>query len=365
MLTVDRQISRPRLLLVDPEANSLQVMETSLTKEGFSVATASDGKEALEKIEISAPDLVLCETTMPTMGGFELCRALKLDDRFKQIPFVFLTSDKSAELKAKAIELGGDEYLTRPIYIKEVIARLRMLLRKTETQAVERPEGKAGFSGSLADMGVVDLVQAFEVGRKTGIIHIRGDKSGTLFFREGKVIDAELGRARGDGAFYRMLHNGGGGFEVQFAPVERPALITLSTQALLLEGARRLDEWSHILDRLPSAQTVFELDPRRLVERLAEIPDEVNPLLKLFNGRRNLFALVEECDFDDLESLKIISKLFFEGLIREAGSVSVEERSEDGSVPPWLNPPLPAAVAPLAIGSQRERGEAPVKMAQV
>jgi len=365
VLTVDRQISRPRLLLVDPEANSLQVMETSLTKEGFFVSTASDGKEALEKIEISAPDLVLCETKMPTMDGFELCRVLKRDDRFKEIPFVFLTSDRSAELKEKGIELGGDEYLTRPIYIKEVIARLRMLLRKTETEAVGRPEGKAGFSGSLADMGVVDLVQAFEVGRKTGIIHIRGDKSGTLFFREGKVIDAELGRARGEGAFYRMLHNGPGGFEVQFAPVERPALITLSTQALLLEGARRLDEWSHILERLPAAQTVFELDPRRLVERLAEIPDEVNPLLKLFNGKRNLFALVEECDFDDLESLKIISKLFFEGLIREAGSLVMEERSEDGSVPPWLNPPLPAAVASPAAGSQRERGEAPVKMAQV
>src|SRR5262249_42783777 len=214
-------------------------------------------------------------------------------------------------------------------------------------------------------MGVVDLVQAFEIGRKTGIIHIHADRTGTLFFREGKVIDAELGRARGEGAFYRMLHNGTGVFEAQFVPVERPELITISTQALLLEGARRLDEWSHILERFPSAQAVFELDPRRLVERLAEIPDEVNPLLKLFNGRRNLFALVEDCDFDDLESLKIISKLFFEGLIREAGSMATEERREDGSVPPWLNPPLPAAAASPAVGGQRDRGAAPVRMAQV
>ncbi len=365
MLTVDRQISKPRLLLVDPDANSLRVMETSLTKEGFSVTTASDGKEALEKIELSPPELVLCETKMPTMDGFELCRVFKRDDRFKQIPFVFLTSDKSAELKEKGIELGADEYLARPIYIKEVITRLRMLLGNTETEIVERPEGKAGFSGSLADMGVVDLVQAFEMGRKTGIIHIRGDKSGTLFFREGKVVDAEIGSARGEGAFYRMLHNGNGLFEVQFAPVERPELINVSTQALLLEGARRLDEWSHIVKRLPSVQTAFELDPRRLVERLAEIPDEVNPLLRLFNGKRNLFALVEECDFDDLESLKIISKLFFEGLIREVGSVAIEERSEDGAGPPWLNAPLPAAAAPVANGRHREGGEAPVRMAQV
>src|SRR5262249_1681097 len=166
--------------------------------------------------------------------------------------------------------------------------------------------------------------------------------------------------------FYRMLHNGTGVFEAQFVPVERPELITISTQALLLEGARRLDEWRHILERFPSAQAVFELDPRRLVERLAEIPDEVNPLLKLFNGKRNLVALVEDCDFDDLESLKIISKLFFEGLIREAGSVAIEERSEDGSVPPWLNPPLPAAAAPAPMGGgPRERAEAPVRMAQV
>src|SRR5262249_10256649 len=161
VLTVDRQIFRPRLLLVDPDANSLGVMESSLTKEGFSVTTASDGKEALEKIRASPPDLVLCEAQKPAMDGLELCRVVKLDDRFKRIPFAVLTSDRSADLKDKAIELGADEFLTRPIYIKEVVARLRMLLRKTERETVERPEGKAGFSGSLADMGVVDLVQAF------------------------------------------------------------------------------------------------------------------------------------------------------------------------------------------------------------
>jgi len=331
-------------------------MEVSLKKAGFSVTTANDGADALEKVRISPPDLVLCDTKMPQMDGFDLCRTLKSDERYKQIPFVFLTHQKSIEFKVKGLELGGDDYLTRPIYIKEIVTRIRMILQKVEKERIEKRETKAGFAGNLSDMGVVDLVQTFEIGRKTGVIHIQGTRSGTVFFRDGRVIDARLGRASGESAFYRIVNISDGTFDLQFVPVECPERITIATQALLLEGMRRLDEWGRILEQLPGVEVVFELDYLRLVDRLSEIPDQVNGLLRLFDGKRNLVAVVEDSDFDDLEALNIISKLYFEGLIREVGLPPAAESKGEGGIDDWLNAPLPAADASLA-GAARASSE--------
>ncbi|MFZ5441584.1 MAG: response regulator [Myxococcota bacterium] len=343
-------MAKQHLLLVDADAKSLRVMEVSLKKAGFQVTTAIHGKDALEKVQISPPDLVLSETRMPEMDGLELCKVLKSDERFRHIPFVFLTSQKAVESKVKGLEQGADDYLTKPIYIKEVVTRVRMILQKVEKDRNDRKETKNGFVGNLADMGVVDLVQTFEIGRKTGIIKLEGERAGVVFFKEGRVIDAELGRLRGENAFYRMLNTFEGKFEVSFVPVDRPERIEVSTQGLLMEGMRRLDEWGRMLEQLPPLETVFELDYTQLSERLAEIPDEVNGLLRLFDGRRNLSRVVDDSDFEDLAALGIISKLYFEGLIREIGSPpTTAERPKKPGIEEWLNTgPAPAGGEPAA-----------------
>ncbi len=344
-------MAKQHLLLVDGDAKSLRVMEVSLKKAGFSVTTAIHGKDALEKVQISPPDLVLADTKMPEMDGFELCKALKSDERFKHIPFVFLTNQKSVEFKVRGLELGGDDYLTKPIYIKEIVTRVKMILQKAEKERIEKRETtKGGFGGSLADMGVVDLVQTFEIGRKTGTINIQGDRVGAIYFKEGRVIDAELGRLKGENAFYRMLNTFEGQFEVQFTPLDRPERIEVSTQGLLMEGMRRLDEWGRMLEQLPPLETVFEIDYHQLAERLSEIPDEVNGLLRLFDGKRTLSRVVEDSDFEDLAALGIISKLYFEGLIRELGNVPQEPiQSGKPGIEEWLH----AAAPPVACRRRR------------
>ena len=330
-------MAKQHLLLVDGDPKSLRVMEVSLKKAGFSVTTATDGKDALQKIQISPPDMVLSDTRLSELDGFELCRRLKDDERLRHIPFVFLTSQKAVEFKVRGLEMGGEDYLTKPIYIKEIVTRARMILQKAEKERFERRETRGGFTGSLSDLGVVDLVQTFEVGRKTGLIHLDGERSGTIYFRDGRVIDAELGRLAGENAFYRMLNTFEGNFEVQFVPVDRPERIEVSTQGLLLEGMRRLDEWGRMLEQLPPLETVFEIDYRQLAERLSEIPDEVNGLLRLFDARRSLSRVVDDSDFEDLAALGIISKLYFEGLVREAGGTPPFGAHESRALGAWLD----------------------------
>ena len=114
---------------------------------------------------------------------------------------------------------------------------------------------------------------------------------------------------------------------------------------------RRLDEWGRMLEQLPPLETVFEIDYRQLAERLSEIPDEVNGLLRLFDGRRSLARVVDDSDFEDLAALGIISKLYFEGLVREAGGTPPFGARESRALGAWLdgNPPTPVWSGPVAV----------------
>ena len=335
-------MAKKNLLLVDSDPKSLRVMEVSLRKAGFSVTTAINGADALEKVKISSPDLILSDTQMAEVDGFEFCRLLKSDPKHAHIPFIFLTDETSVDHKIKGLELGVEDYLTRPIYIKEIVTRIKILLEKQEKESLERKDQRSKFSGELSDMGVVDLIQTIEIGRKSGVIRFRRSdgEPGQIYFRSGKVVDAEVGKLRGDRAVYRLLVWNEGTFEIEFGPMDRPDVVALSSQGLLMEGMRRLDEWGRLLEQLPPLETSFAVDDVELAERLAEIPDEANAILKLLDGHRTLIQVVDESDFGDLEAMNFISKLYFEGLIfdvmvrDELASAPALASSPPGSIPP-------------------------------
>jgi DNA-binding response OmpR family regulator len=312
-------VAKKQLLLVDADPRSVRVLEVSLKKAGYSVTTASDGADALSKIEFSIPDLILTDTRLPRLDGYELVRRLKEHAEFAQLPVVFLTSQKSIEDKIRGLELGVEDYLTKPIFVRELIARVNLLLarRTQEKMATSMPTSRrTRLSGSLEDMGVVDLLQTFEVSRKSGIARIHdGRRETRVYFRDGKVVDADLGQLRGEEAVYRALIWIAGTFEVEFCAVSNEDIIPTSTQGLLMEGMRRVDEWGRLLEQLPSLKTIFEVDHEQLVERLNEIPDELNGILRLFDGKRTLIDVVDESPFEDLSTLSTITKLYFEGLL--------------------------------------------------
>jgi CheY-like chemotaxis protein len=312
-------VAKKQLLLVEPDPQSLRVLEVSLKKAGFSVTTAGDGADALTKVELSTPDLILSDTRLPRLDGYELVRRLKERPEYAAIPVVFLTGQRSIEDKIRGLELGVEDYLTKPIFVRELIARVNLLLarRTHDSMATSVPVSRrTRFSGSLEDMGVVDLLQTFEVSRKSGVARVfDGRREAKIYFRDGKVIDSELGRLRGEEAVYRALITSSGDFEVEFSPVTNEDIIPTSTQGLLMEGMRRVDEWGRQLEQLPPLETIFEVDHEQLVERLNEVPDELNAILRLFDGRRTLLDVIDESPFEDLSTLSTVSKLFFEGLL--------------------------------------------------
>ena len=126
-------MAKQQLLLVDADPRSVRVLEVSLRKSGFSVTTATDGVDAFSKIQFSAPDLILADTRLPRMDGFEFVKRLKENPELMSVPVVFLTSQRSIEDKIGGLELGVEDYLTKPIFVRELTARVNLLLaRRTQ-----------------------------------------------------------------------------------------------------------------------------------------------------------------------------------------------------------------------------------------
>jgi len=119
-----------RLLIVEDEPNIRELLATSLQFAGFEVVTAGDGHEAITAAAHHDPDLVVLDVMLPDMDGFEVTR--KLRERGKRAPIVFVTARDSVDDKIKGLTVGGDDYVTKPFSLEEVIARIRAVLRRTK-----------------------------------------------------------------------------------------------------------------------------------------------------------------------------------------------------------------------------------------
>jgi two-component system, OmpR family, response regulator len=118
-----------RILVVDDEPNIVELLSTSLRFAGFEVRTATDGVAALEVARTFGPDLLVLDVMMPGLDGFDVLRSLRGGGN--RTPVVFLTARDAAEDKVAGLTLGGDDYVTKPFSLEEVVARIRAVLRRT------------------------------------------------------------------------------------------------------------------------------------------------------------------------------------------------------------------------------------------
>ena len=134
-----------RLLVVDDEPNILELLATSLRYAGFEVTTATNGREALAEARRSRPDLVVLDVMMPDMDGFAVVRRMRGEG--STAPVVFLTARDATEDKVTGLTVGGDDYVTKPFSLEEIVARIRAVLRRTS--ATGAAVGGSGYPSRL------------------------------------------------------------------------------------------------------------------------------------------------------------------------------------------------------------------------
>ena len=126
------ETAEARLLIVDDEPNIVELLSVSLRYAGFEVATAKSGQEAVRVARTYQPDLLVLDVMMPGMDGFDVVRRLRTDGQ--RVPVLFLTARDSTEDKISGLTLGGDDYVTKPFSLEEVIARIRAILRRVTAE---------------------------------------------------------------------------------------------------------------------------------------------------------------------------------------------------------------------------------------
>ena len=119
----------PKVLVVDDEENIRFLLSSALHHSGFAVATAENGREALNEVKSFRPDAVLLDVMMPDIDGFEVCRRMRADG--DRTAVIFLTAHDATEDKVRGLTLGGDDYLQKPFSLDELVARTEAVLRRT------------------------------------------------------------------------------------------------------------------------------------------------------------------------------------------------------------------------------------------
>jgi two-component system OmpR family response regulator len=119
----------PRVLVVDDEPNIVDVVRMALRFQGFAVATAATGAEALEQVEAFRPQIMVLDVMLPDMTGFDV--AERLGAQRGHVPIIFLTARDATEDKLRGLTSGGDDYVTKPFSLEELVARIRVILRRT------------------------------------------------------------------------------------------------------------------------------------------------------------------------------------------------------------------------------------------
>ncbi len=124
--------TKQKILIVDDEPDATIATRRSLEMDGYTVLDARNGKEALKLLETEIPDLILLDVMMPEMDGFEVCRILREDEDRKHIPIIMLTAKGEINDRIEGLEIGSDDYITKPYNLRELKARIRTILRRSQ-----------------------------------------------------------------------------------------------------------------------------------------------------------------------------------------------------------------------------------------
>jgi len=147
-----------RILVVDDEPNIVDVVAMALRYQGFNVATAANGAEALNQVNAYRPHLIVLDVMLPDMDGFNV--AERLGAQRAGVPIIFLTARDSTEDKIRGLTTGGDDYVTKPFSLEELVARIRTILRRTG--AAETDSARLTFEDLELDEDTMEVTRAGE-----------------------------------------------------------------------------------------------------------------------------------------------------------------------------------------------------------
>ena len=231
-----------KVLLVDDNPMVLEMLRAALDPLA-QVSTSSDGGDALLKVIDEPPDLLISDYRMPGLDGQQLLDKIRSRASTAKMPVILLASRVDISDKLRVLQTV-EELVEKPFFLRDATTRIKKSIDRIalEKMAREAP-GEGVLRGSLAQMNVMDLLQSLELGHKTCKLVLSNDgERCEMYFTDGQINHAAYGPLKGDDAVYKVLAWPGGNFTIDFTGKSSEQTTTRSTQGLLMEGLRLLDE---------------------------------------------------------------------------------------------------------------------------
>lgn len=297
------------VLVVDNDMAVLQKVEKTLQKKEYEVHLATDGALAINRALAAPPDIVVSAVEMPLLDGFKLCQLLRTNPITREIPFVFLTSKETSPQRLGTFLRPFDEFLLKPFREEELLGRITGLFMRMEKVEEVTVGGQQALLGTLTEITLMDLLQVLRMNRRSGCLDLELEgRLATIFIHEGEVVNAKLGKFKGEKAFFRLLDWSRGKFEFRPQAVETEVLIERPGENLILEGLRQLDEITIIKEKILGAGNRLEMVKQYQgpQEKLRPVTREVMKLLGYFS---TLDDLLDQSSFNDLEICQTLQML--------------------------------------------------------
>ncbi|UCF30204.1 MAG: response regulator [bacterium] len=301
---------RIKLLIVDDEDSIRHLLRLTFSEE-YDIVEAGDGEEAFDVALREQPNLIVSDIMMPRLDGYGLYRKLKSRTETASIPFVFLSAKKDIDERVVGLEMGADDYITKPFSVKELKAKVNSILKKAGDLRL-----RGSFEGLLGDVDLVEVVQLIEMGRKTGMLVLQGKKDiGRIYFVEGEPRFAEVGPWKGIEAFYSLLAWKEGRFWLDPSSFKAEEnLGRTKGQELLMEGVRLIDEMNEASRQLPPASVT--LSPS---EDQVPTQEDMAQVCRAFEGGTTVEGAVKRTSLPPFRFIPQVAKAMSSGYLR-AGS---------------------------------------------
>jgi len=184
----DSDMTHPKILIVEDEVDILDVLKYSLEREGYRVRTARDGERAVRAAREDAPNLILLDLMLPGLDGIDVCRKLRADTITREIPIVMVTAKGEESDIVLGLGVGADDYITKPFSPKELVARVKAVLRRGPLREEGGVEDRVVVAGMVIDKArhevLVDGEQAALTPTELRLLHLLASHPGRVFTRE-------------------------------------------------------------------------------------------------------------------------------------------------------------------------------------
>ena len=234
------------ILIIDDDPTQHLILGDYLKLAGYEVIHANSGDEGLKILTKRKPHLILMDIQMPGLDGFQVVEEIKKNASNRNIAILFLSGLDRRHLKIKGLELGADDYITKPFDRTELLARINAVLRR-----IDRTRQLEGvMEGDISDVGISDLLQSMELGLKTATIQLR-DIDAEIVIKSGEVLHIRQGNFTGTEALIRIFLLEKGYFSINFNEIP-PGLkgSPKSLTSMLMNVSNEVDEIKEIIQRL-------------------------------------------------------------------------------------------------------------------